>query len=163
MLDRDTFASHSSLHVRSHSSVSHNKWSHQRCFGRLGTQGSAIAALNPLAAQRYMLHRKQFSSTVCKVVLGVTQASTSKGYKQCWKEWAGWCGQKGVLNNTISVPKLAEFLVHLLMAGLAWHSVGAYCSPISVLFCLETCHHHKASNHPIISKLRYNFYLQHPA
>ena len=33
------------------SAVSHHKRSHCGCFGRPGTQGSAISAFNPLAAQ----------------------------------------------------------------------------------------------------------------
>ena len=32
-----------------------------------------------------------FSSSVCQVVVGATQMSTSNVYQQCWKEWAGWC------------------------------------------------------------------------
>ena len=34
-------------------------------------------------------------------LVGATQASTSKVYQQCWKEWAGWCAQQGVPNNAI--------------------------------------------------------------
>ena len=57
--------------------------------------------------------------TVCQAVAGASQASTSKVHQQCWKEWTGWCAQKDVPNNAISVPKLANFLVHLLQVGLA--------------------------------------------
>ena len=32
------------------------------CFGRPGVQGSVISALNPLAAQKYVLCRQEFSS-----------------------------------------------------------------------------------------------------
>ena len=74
-------------------------------------------------------------------------------------------GKVGVLNkvypNTaISAPKLANFLVHLFQVGLAWHTIGIYHSVISAF--LETHHLHKASNHPVISKLMCHFYLQHP-
>ena len=44
--------------------------------------------------------------------------------------------------------------------GLAWHTIGINCSAISV--SLEPHHIHKASNHPVISKLMHNFYLQCP-
>ena len=50
--------------------------------------------------------------------------------------------------------KLAAFLVHLFKVGLAWHTIGIYCSAISGFY--------KASNHPAISKLMCNFYLQCP-
>ena len=60
------------------------------CFGRPCAQGSVISAFNPLAAQRCVLHRQGFSSSVCQAVVGATWASTSKVYHQCWKEWACW-------------------------------------------------------------------------
>ena len=65
----------------------------------------------------------------------------------------------GCTNNAISAPKLANFLVHLFQVGLAWHTIGVYCSAISAF--LELHHLHKASNHPVISKLMHHFYLQH--
>ena len=34
-------------------------------FDRPGAQGSAISVFNPLAADRYVLHRQGFSSSVC--------------------------------------------------------------------------------------------------
>ena len=91
---------------------------------------------------------------------GATQMSTSKVYQQCWKEWAGWCAQQGLPNNAISAPKLANFLLHLFQVGLAWHTIGIYHSAISAF--LEPHWLHKASNHPVISKLMRHFYLQHP-
>ena len=51
--------------------------------------------------------------------------------------------------------------MHLFQVGLAWHTIGIYCSAISVFF-LEPHQLHKASNHPVISKLMHHFYLQHP-
>ena len=52
MLDGGSLASHSSQHVGRHSlAVSHPKRSFHGCFRRPGTQGSAISAFNPLAAQ----------------------------------------------------------------------------------------------------------------
>ena len=44
--------------------------------------------------------------------------------------------------------------------GLAWHTIGIYHLAISAF--LEPHHIHKASNHPVISKLMHHFYLQHP-
>ena len=43
--------------------------------------------------------------------------------------------------------------------GLAWHTIGIYHSAISAF--LESHHIHKASNHPVISKLMHHFYLQY--
>ena len=72
-------------------------------------------------------------------------------------EWAGWCPEQGVPNSAISAPNLANFLVHLFQVGLAWHTIGIYHSAISVI--LEPHHLHKASDHPVISKLIHHFYL----
>ena len=44
--------------------------------------------------------------------------------------------------------------------GLAWCTIGIYRSAISAF--LEPHHIHKASNHPVISKLMHHFYLQRP-
>ena len=52
MLDGSSLASHHSQHVGGCSlAVSHHKRSCCGCFSRTGTQGSAISAFNPLAAQ----------------------------------------------------------------------------------------------------------------
>ena len=56
----------------------------------------------------------------------------------------------------ISAPKLANFLVHLFQVGLAWHTIVIYLSAISTF--LEPHHLHKASNHPVISKLMCHFF-----
>ena len=52
--------------------VPHHKRSHHGCLSRPGTQGSAISAFNPLAAQQCVLHRQGFSSSVCQAVAGAT-------------------------------------------------------------------------------------------
>ena len=44
--------------------------------------------------------------------------------------------------------------------GLAWHTIGIYRSAISAF--LEPHCIHKASNHPVISRLMRHFYLQCP-
>ena len=77
LLHGGSLASHSSQHVGRHSlSVSHCKRPCHGCFGRPGAQGSAIGKFKPLAAQRCVLHRQEFSSSVCQV--GLTWASTTK-------------------------------------------------------------------------------------
>ena len=59
MLDGGSLASHHSQHVgRCSLAVSHHKRSCHGCFGRPGTQGSAISAFNPLEAQQHVLHRQ---------------------------------------------------------------------------------------------------------
>ena len=161
MLDGGSLASHSSQHAgRCSSAVPSSKRSHCGCFGRPGTQGSAISAFNPLAAQQCVLCRQGFSSSVCQAVAWATQTSTSRVYQQCWKEWARWCAQQGLPNNALSAPKLANFLLHLFQVGLAWHTIGIYHSAVSAF--LEPHCIYKASNHPVISKLMCHFYLQHP-
>ena len=77
------------------------------------------------------MHREGLSSSVCQVMAEVTQASTTKVYQQCWKEWAGWYVQKGVPNDVISVPKLADFVVHPFRVELGWHMIGGDHSAIS--------------------------------
>ena len=109
---------------------------HGRCFSRPGTQGSAMCAFNPLAAQQCVLCGQRFSSLVCQVVAGATQTSMSKVYQQCWKEWASWCAQQGLPNNAISASKLANFLLHLFQVALAWHTIGIYHSVISAFWSL---------------------------
>ena len=133
MLDGGSLASHSSQHAGRHSSVvSHRKRSRCGCLGRPSTQGSAVSAFNPLAAQQCVLRQQGFSSSVCQVVAGATQTSTSGVYQQCWREWDGWCARQGLPNNAISAPKLAIFFVTFVSGGtgLAYHwylSFGYFC------------------------------------
>ena len=92
MLDGGTLASHSSQHVGRHSSVlSQCKIPHHGHFSRPHAQGSAISVFYPLAAQRCVLCRQGFSSSVFQAVAGATEASSVKVYQQCWKELAGQC------------------------------------------------------------------------
>ena len=126
------------------------------CFGRPCAQGSTITAFNPLAVQEYVSCRQGFFSSVCQAVVEVTWASMTKVCQQCWKEWTSWYAQEGVPNNAISAPKLADFWVHLFSIGLAWCIIGIYHAAISVL--LEPHCHHKAPNHPLISRLMHPFY-----
>ena len=161
MLDGSSLASHSFQHAgRCSFVVSHRKRSCHGCFGRPGTQGSAISAFNPLAAQQCVLCSKGSLPESVRQWWGqlkhLHQGSTSS---------AGGSGLVGVLNRVyqttaISAPKLANFLLHLFQVGLAWHTIGIYHSAISAF--LEPHHIHKASNHPVISKLMHHFYLQHP-
>ena len=69
----------------------------------MAVQGSAITAFNHLAAQVHALHKQGLSSSVCQAVVGSMQASATKVYKQCLKEWAGWYAQEVVTNNA-NVP-----------------------------------------------------------
>ena len=66
----------------------------------------------------------------------------------------------GCIKQCHLCSKLANFLLHLFQVGLAWHTIGIYCSAISTF--LEPHHLHKASTDPVISKLMHHFYLQHP-
>ena len=162
MLDGSSLASHSSQHAGRHSlAVSHCKRSHCGCFGRPGTQGSAISAFKPFgcSAMCVMPTRGSLPRSV-RQWWGQLKMSTSRVYQQCWREWAGWCARQGLPNNASSAPKLANFLLHLFQVGLAWHTIGIYHSAISAF--LEPHRIHKASNHPVISKLMCHFYLQHP-
>ena len=156
MLNGGSLASHNSQHVGRHSSaLSHHKTSCHGCLGRPCAQGSAISAFNPLAAPK-----------VCVVQIGVLFLILSgsgrdnlsvyiKGLQAVLEGRASWCAQEGVPNNVISVPNLANFLLHLFRVGLAWCTIGIYHSAISAF--LEPHNLHKASNHPVISKLMHHF------
>ena len=110
-----------------------------RCFGRPGAQGSTITAFNTLASQRCVLHRQWFSSSVCQTIAELTGASTTKAYKQCWKEWAVWCAQEGVPNNVISPPILTNSLPHLFWVVLSQHTVYIYQPAISAFLEHQFC------------------------
>ena len=138
--------------------LSHHKRPHLGCLSRLGAKGSGIVVFNPLISQRHVFHRQGFSSSVCQAMAGLTEASTTVVYQQCWKEWAGMSTQEGVPNNAISHPKLPYFLLHLFTVGLVWHTFCIHHSVISAF--LEPHHQYKASNHPITSTVMAHFYLQ---
>ena len=73
LLNGGSLASHLSMHIgRPPSMLSNHKRPCHGCFSQLGAQVCAGAAFNPLAAQRYVLHRQGYSSSVCPVAAGVT-------------------------------------------------------------------------------------------
>ena len=67
-LDGSSLASHSLQHVGRHSFVSHCKGHYHGCFSWLAAQRSAFTTFSPLAAQKCVLHRQEFSSSVCQAV-----------------------------------------------------------------------------------------------
>ena len=72
----------------------------------------------------------------------VTQASTTKFYQQCWKEWAGWYAEVAVPKNAISLPNLAEFC--FICLGLDWLGAQLVFIILKFLsFFLEPHHHHR--------------------
>ena len=161
MLDGGSLASHSSQDVgRCSSSVSHHNRSHQRCFDRLGAQGSAITAFNPFGAQMCIAQTRVpfVSLSVC----GGDDSSIYNKHLPVVLERSGMLVHlKGCTKQCHFFPSISLFLFHLFGLGLAWHTIGIYHSAVSAL--LELHHHHKASNHPIISKLMHKFYLQCPS
>ena len=74
-------ASNSSQDVSRHSLlVSHHKGPCPGCLSRLDAQGSAITAFNPLAAQRCVLYRQWFFSSVSQAVAEATLAFMTKAH-----------------------------------------------------------------------------------
>ena len=160
MFDLGSLASHSSQHIaRCSLSVSHHKGSHLGCLSGPLHKGLPLLHLT-LWLLWCVLCRQGFSSSVCQLVVGATQASTAKVYQQCWKEWVGFCAQNSASNNTISAPTLANSLLDLFRARLPWCTIGIYLLAIPAF--VEPHHHHKTTDHPIISKLMCIFYLNCP-
>ena len=90
MLDEGSLASHSSQHV--------GRCSVPQCCPIIKDLLVDILVSHMLKGLPYMhltlwllrdvFWRQGFSSSVCHVVMGATQASMMKVYQQCWKEWA---------------------------------------------------------------------------
>ena len=76
--------------------MSHCKRPCHGCLYWPAAQGFEITAFNPLATQRCVLCRQQFSSLVCQAVELASHAYTPKVYQQCWKELDSWDAQEGV-------------------------------------------------------------------
>ena len=135
LLDGGSLASHHFQHFGRHSSfMSHCKRPHHGCLGRLGPQGPAITTFNLLAAPRCVYCRQGFSSLVCQVWAGITQASTNKVLSAVPGKRSGWCAPDVVPNKAIFAPKLADFLFYLYTVGLALYTVDIYYSVILAFF-----------------------------
>ena len=122
MLDGGFFASYSSQNVgRCSSAVPCHKRSHPGCLRRPGTQGSAISALNPLAAQQYVLCRQGVSSSVCQAVVGQLEHLHQRSTRT-----VGRNGQVGVLNRVYqTMPSLPlNYLIFwYIYFRLAWPGI----------------------------------------
>ena len=71
LLGGGLLVSYCSQHVERHSFlVSHHKGSYKGCFSRLGAEGTAITAINPLVTHRHVLYRQWSSSSVFQAVVG---------------------------------------------------------------------------------------------
>ena len=153
MLGAGFLASHSSQHVGRCSLALRR--SYCGCFGRQGPQGSAICAFNSLAAQTCVVQTR-----VLFLSLSGDGGGTSSIYNEGLPAMLEGMGRLVCSRQcTISASKLVEFLVHLFRVGLALHKIHIYHSTISTF--LEHLCYHKASNHPIISKLMHCFYLKY--
>ena len=109
ILDGGSLDSNISQHIGRCSSVlSHHKRSHLGCFNRPCAQGSVISAFNPLAVESCVLHRQEFSSSVCQAVVGAILGSMKKSTSNVGRNW-----QVGVFesvpNNAMSFPKISWF------------------------------------------------------
>ena len=78
-----------------------------------------------------------------------------KGLPAMLERMSQLVGSIGFTKQCHLCPKLANFLLQLFQAALAWHTIGIYHSAISAF--LEPHWIHKASNHPVISKLMHHF------
>ena len=133
--------------------------SHHGCLSRLGAQRSGISAFNHLAIQICAV-QKGFSSSVCQAVVAATRHLQQPSLPAVLERMDRMVCSRECTKQCHIGPYINCFLVGLSRVGLPWHTVGNYHSAISAF--LEPYHHHKASNHPFISKLMHHFYLQHP-
>ena len=110
-----------------------------------------------LAAQRCMLCRQGFSSLVCQAVAPATQVLMTIVTNNARRN-----GPVSVLQRVYQMMPflpLNWLIFSLLIKGWA---VLAHLVFIFLLFqSLEPHHHHKASNHHIISKINASFLLQY--
>ena len=97
------------------------------------SQGSVISAFNPLAAQQCALCR-----WVLFLGLSGSGGSKSNVYIKGLPAVLEGVGQvvclTGFTKQCPLCPKLANFLLHLFQVGLAWGTIGIYCSAISAFF-----------------------------
>ena len=84
------------------------------CFSSIGPHGSVVTALNCLAAQGCVLHRQEFSSSVCRAVAGV--ACVYKTGLPTMLKRMGWFGVLERVYLTISFLPLNLFI----SLGLDW-------------------------------------------
>ena len=115
-----------------------NNKSHHGYLAGPGVQRSAIAAFNPLAAQRSVVQTEVLFHSLLGSGRGDSRIY-DKSYQQCQREWAGCSAQEGVANNAISAPKLADFLVYLFRVGLAWHTNSAIVCVVLALDSWNYC------------------------
>ena len=121
-----------SQHGGHSSSVPYHKNVIMDVLVELGIQWSAIAAFNPLAAQRCALCRQGFSSSTCQAVVGIDLPSITKVYQKCWNEWLAGLLER-VYQTMPFLPEIGWFF-WLNYLGLDW--LGAELVFIVLLFIL---------------------------
>ena len=84
------------------------------CFGRQGAHGTAMAVFNPLAAQRYLLHRQGLSSSVNWAVGEGNLSIYKKGLSTVLERKGRLMSSRRCIKQYHIGPKLADFVASFI-------------------------------------------------
>lgn len=130
------------------------------CQHRIPSQEFEQTTPDPVATQRRILAGLGFHPEVTKRVVFSVKKTTNKTYKQSWREWCAFCRLNHMAPFTVSVNKLAKFLLHLFDAGLAYNSIGVHRS--AVCYWLQPHCKKTVASHHIITRLMDSFFKERP-
>jgi len=102
-----------------------------------------------------------FSEDVSKQLGKSITASSVKVYEGKWQHFLKWCKEKGFCHSKISVPQVADFLMHLFNEGKAVQTIKGYRSALSSV--LKFTSGIDISEDDVIGSLISSFEHQRPA
>lgn len=130
------------------------------CHNRLVRQEPSEVTPDPVAAQRYVLSQLGYQPEVSKRVGLSIKKTSDKQYRQSWKEWCAYCRLHNLGPFTVSVNKLANYLLHLFDAGLSSSYIGVHRS--AVCYWLQPHLKKTIASHKIITRLMDSFFKERP-
>ena len=107
--------------------------------------------------QRSALHFG-FSARVARQLAFSRRSSTSVNYQYKWPTFRAWCHSRGHSVSRPSIPKIADFLLHLQRSlNLSYSSIASYRSMLSAAFRFVLP---KLSSHPFLHDLLCSFRVE---
>ncbi|XP_040065750.1 uncharacterized protein LOC115308775 [Ixodes scapularis] len=102
----------------------------------------------------------QLSEQATHLIEASWRRGTQLTYTSCWRRWERWCHSKTVDPFSPTLTRVLNFLASLFKEGLAYRTIGCYCSALSqILQNFEGC---PLEEHPAVVRLMKGVFNSNP-
>ncbi|KAM7290339.1 uncharacterized protein ISCGN_026984 [Ixodes scapularis] len=102
----------------------------------------------------------QLSEQAAHLIEASWRRGTQLTYTSCWRRWERWCHSRTVDPFPPTLTQVLNFLASLFKEGLAYRTIGCYCSALSqILHNFDGCH---LGEHPLVVRLMKGVFNPNP-